>query len=104
MLTVLVDYDSGNLHSAEKAFQRMAAEVGSTVMTVYKYFPRKIDILQALWTLVFKTLFDELDDLARQHPNAAARLEAVAMGYVRFWLERRAATVPDFSQLRSAEL
>jgi len=27
MLTVLVDYDSGNLHSAEKAFQRMATEV-----------------------------------------------------------------------------
>jgi glutamine amidotransferase len=28
MLTVLVDYDSGNLHSAEKAFQRIAAETG----------------------------------------------------------------------------
>lgn len=28
MLTVLVDYDSGNLHSAQKAFERMAAEVG----------------------------------------------------------------------------
>jgi glutamine amidotransferase len=28
MLTALVDYDSGNLHSAEKAFQRMALEVG----------------------------------------------------------------------------
>jgi imidazole glycerol-phosphate synthase subunit HisH len=28
MLTALVDYDSGNLHSAEKAFQRMAAETG----------------------------------------------------------------------------
>jgi glutamine amidotransferase len=27
-LTVLVDYESGNLHSAAKAFQRMAAEVG----------------------------------------------------------------------------
>lgn len=27
-LTVLVDYESGNLHSAEKAFQRMASEVG----------------------------------------------------------------------------
>jgi imidazole glycerol-phosphate synthase subunit HisH len=27
-LTVLVDYDSGNLHSAKKAFQRMAGEVG----------------------------------------------------------------------------
>ena len=29
MLTVLVDYDSGNLHSAEKAFQRMAVETGA---------------------------------------------------------------------------
>lgn len=28
-LTVLIDYDSGNLHSAEKAFQRMAAELGA---------------------------------------------------------------------------
>ena len=27
MTTVLIDYDSGNLHSAEKAFQRMAREV-----------------------------------------------------------------------------
>jgi imidazole glycerol-phosphate synthase subunit HisH len=29
MRTVLVDYDSGNLHSAEKAFQRMAVETGA---------------------------------------------------------------------------
>lgn len=28
MLTALIDYDSGNLHSAQKAFARMAAEVG----------------------------------------------------------------------------
>ena len=28
-LTVLVDYESGHLHSAEKAFQRMAAETGA---------------------------------------------------------------------------
>ena len=28
-LTVLVDYDSGNLHSAEKAIQRMALDVGA---------------------------------------------------------------------------
>jgi len=34
MLTVLVDYDSGNLHSAEKAFQRMAAEVGGGAVVV----------------------------------------------------------------------
>ncbi len=29
MLTAIVDYESGNLHSAEKAFQRMAQEVGA---------------------------------------------------------------------------
>ena len=28
MLTALIDYDSGNLHSAAKAFERMADEVG----------------------------------------------------------------------------
>ena len=33
-LTVLVDYDSGNLHSAEKAFQRMAAESGKGAVLV----------------------------------------------------------------------
>lgn len=34
MLTVLVDYDSGNLHSAEKAFRRMADEVGAGAVLV----------------------------------------------------------------------
>lgn len=34
MLTALIDYDSGNLHSAEKAFQRMAAETGAGTVIV----------------------------------------------------------------------
>lgn len=34
MTTVLVDYDSGNLHSARKAFERMAKDVGSGPVTV----------------------------------------------------------------------
>ncbi len=29
MLTAIIDYESGNLHSAEKAFQKMAQEVGA---------------------------------------------------------------------------
>ena len=35
MTTVLIDYDSGNLHSAQKAFERMAAETdgGAIVVT-----------------------------------------------------------------------
>ncbi len=34
MTTVIVDYESGNLHSAEKAFQRMATETGAGDVTV----------------------------------------------------------------------
>ncbi len=36
-LTVLVDYDSGNLHSAAKAFARMAAEVGAGEVLVTRH-------------------------------------------------------------------
>ncbi len=34
MPTVIVDYESGNLHSAEKAFQRMASETGAGTVLV----------------------------------------------------------------------
>ncbi|SLN20329.1 imidazole glycerol phosphate synthase subunit HisH [Pseudooctadecabacter jejudonensis] len=34
MSTVLIDYDSGNLHSAQKAFERMAAETGAGAVRV----------------------------------------------------------------------
>ena len=34
MTTILIDYDSGNLHSAEKAFQRMARETGQGMVRV----------------------------------------------------------------------
>lgn len=34
MSTIIVDYESGNLHSAEKAFQRMAAEAGAGKVVV----------------------------------------------------------------------
>lgn len=33
-LTALVDYDSGNLHSAQKAFERMASETGAGSVVV----------------------------------------------------------------------
>ncbi|MFC3615208.1 imidazole glycerol phosphate synthase subunit HisH [Lutimaribacter marinistellae] len=34
MLTAIIDYESGNLHSAEKAFQRMALETGTGEVVV----------------------------------------------------------------------
>jgi glutamine amidotransferase len=44
MLTVLVDYESGNLHSAQKAFERMAREVGGGDVLVTS---RTEDVLRA---------------------------------------------------------
>ena len=44
MLTVLIDYAAGNLHSAEKAFQRMAREVDGGDVLVSE---RAEDILRA---------------------------------------------------------
>ena len=47
MTTVLIDYDSGNLHSAQKAFERMAAETGGgdVVVTSDPEVVRKADRL-----------------------------------------------------------
>jgi imidazole glycerol-phosphate synthase subunit HisH len=44
-LTALIDYDSGNLHSAQKAFEKMAAEVqaGSVVVTSDPEVVRRAD-------------------------------------------------------------
>lgn len=44
MTTVLIDYDSGNLHSAEKAFQRMAREGGHGAVQVTN---RPEDVMRA---------------------------------------------------------
>lgn len=44
MLTVLVDYESGNLHSAQKAFERMSADVGGGDVIVSA---RPEDVLRA---------------------------------------------------------
>lgn len=67
----------------------LAAELGCTVMTVYKHFPRKIDILQALWARVFGDLFDGLERSIAAGGDPVERLNALALGYVQFWLERR---------------
>lgn len=71
------------------SMRRLAREVGCTVMTIYRYYERKIDILRDLWARVFETLFDSLDRLAESHTDPVVRLKSVALGYVTFWLEHR---------------
>ena len=71
------------------SMRRLAQEVGCTTMTLYKYFDTKIDILRTLWTDVFDELFDGLERTADQQSEPVARLNAIARGYVSYWLEHR---------------
>ncbi|MEO1100931.1 MAG: TetR/AcrR family transcriptional regulator [Pseudomonadota bacterium] len=71
------------------SMRRLASEAGCTVMTLYRYFDRKIDILRQIWAEVFADLFDQLDQIAAREEDAAVRLQAIAFGYVDFWLKHR---------------
>lgn len=74
---------------AAVSMRRLAHEAGCTVVTLYKYYDRKIDVLRDLWAQVFNELFDELDRQPVAGRDAVSRLNAIAIGYVAFWLERR---------------
>jgi AcrR family transcriptional regulator len=71
------------------SMRRLAQEADCTVMTLYKYFDNKIDILRTLWADVFEELFDELERSASGESEPVARLNAIATGYVSYWLEHR---------------
>lgn len=71
------------------SMRRLAQEAGCTAMTLYKYYGSKFDILSGLWAGVFARLFDELGPIALAEHDPKARLNAVASGYVRYWLEHR---------------
>lgn len=71
------------------SMRRLAQEAGITVMTLYKYFERKIDILRALWQTIFEELFSELEAGASHIEDAGERLKFLANGYVNYWLDHR---------------
>lgn len=71
------------------SMRRLAREVGCTAMTLYRYYDSKFDILGALWAEVFARLFDDLNRAAAAERNPKARLKAVALNYVTYWLEHR---------------
>ncbi len=74
---------------AAVSMRRLAQEAGCTVVTLYKYYDRKIDVLRDLWAQMFSELFDDLDRRLAAERDAVAGLNAIATGYVEYWLERR---------------
>ncbi len=93
MLTVLIDYESGNLHSAQKAFERMARDVnGGTVLVSDKAedvaradrivlpgdgaFPACMDALES--SGVFEALIDAVEVKARPFLGICVGMQLMA--------------------------
>lgn len=68
------------------SMRRLAQEAGLTVMTLYKYFDSKIDVLRAIWAEIFTELFDVLNTIASREADDLSRLRAVSLAYLNYWL------------------
>jgi len=68
------------------SMRRLAQEAEVTPKTLYSYFGSKNAILQHIWSDFFSELFDELDTLARKRGSPGARLRAVALRYIDYWV------------------
>lgn len=69
------------------SMRRLAQEVGCSPMTLYNYYPAKIDILRTLWSGVFADVFARVAAADRPRAQAHKRLEATALAYAQYWIE-----------------
>ncbi|MFQ3246924.1 MAG: AcrR family transcriptional regulator [Arenicella sp.] len=69
------------------SMRRIAAEVGCSPMTLYKYYDAKIDILHTLWSDVFEIIFNRLDSLELANKSPREQLVFLGSAYVSYWLE-----------------
>ena len=67
--------------------RQLAAELGVSPMTPYRYFQDKDDILAAVRAAAFDRFADAMDAAARKPGDAAAKSRAVGEAYVRFALD-----------------
>ncbi|MEP3226525.1 MAG: TetR/AcrR family transcriptional regulator [Parasphingorhabdus sp.] len=68
------------------SMRRLAKEAGCSPMTLYKYYDGKIAILQTLWAVVFKDLFDQLRAQLNNEPDAKQRMRIACNHYVGYWV------------------
>jgi len=68
------------------SMRRLAKEVGCTPMTLYRYYPSKLEILYHLWSQVFDDLFTHVLQAAKRRRNPVDRLKAISLAYVDYWI------------------
>lgn len=68
------------------SIRAIAARAGLPAMTLYSYFPNKMAIVRALWSLAFDPLFAKMRAIETAEPEPKARLRKAAQAYVDYWL------------------
>ena len=68
------------------SIRAIATRAGLPTMTLYSYFPNKMAIVRALWSLAFDPLFAAMTAAEEAETDPKARLRAVAHAYVDYWL------------------
>ncbi len=69
------------------SMRAVAAQVGISQMTPYRYFSDKADLLRGLWLNVLQELLRAMADEVARHAGARARLLAALDAYLRYWEE-----------------
>ena len=72
---------------ATVSMRRLAKEVGCSPMTLYKYYDGKIAVLQTLWAVVFRDLFEEMRHRLKKEQNTRQKASAACLYYVNYWLD-----------------
>lgn len=82
----------------------IARRMGVTQGALFKHFPTKDAILQAVMEWVAERLLSRLDTAARSAPSSLAAIEAMFMAHVGFVAEHPGVPRMLFGELQSAEL
>jgi AcrR family transcriptional regulator len=68
------------------SMRRIASVVGCAPMSLYKYYPAKIDILRYLWADILDKLFSDLAIIEAAKEPPLITLISVSRAYVHYWL------------------
>ena len=67
------------------SMRAIAAELGVSAMTPYRYFADKAELQQGLWQFTMQQLYDALDRAVAERSGARARQRAWMQTYLGFW-------------------
>ena len=69
------------------SMRRIAERAGMAPMTMYQFYPKKIDILRQIWTQFYIEIFEQIDAAIANKRSPKQRLKAGIHAYLDYWFE-----------------